>query len=227
MIVETSHNVSHNILSQALEQLPSINSKLALNYPTGSFFYDPWVIKDEFKNTVWEEILNSLPYNKGEARLIDLDIKTCYMMHSDIDDRWHLSFKNDPSYLIDLKTDQMFKIVPGIWHDMDAGILHSAVNFGETNRTQLVVRKLLEHHTIVNPINVKLGVENITNNYRFLIDTHLSPVFNKWAKGKMLDNFSYDDGKYISFTIDQQIQQQLESVCKISGMDITIKYETV
>jgi len=227
MIVETSHNVPYNMLSQALKQLPNINSKLALNEPTGDFFYDPWAIKNEFKNTVWEEILNTLPYDKGEARLIDLDIKTCYTMHSDIDDRWHLSFKDDPSYLVDLEKNHLFKVTPGKWHDMDAGILHSAVNFGEENRTQLVVRKLLERHTINNPINVTLGVENITNNYRFLIDTHLSPAFNKWAKGKVLSNFVYDDGKYINFTIDQKIQHQLETVCTNTGMDIKIKYETI
>jgi len=227
MIVKTSYNVPYDMLSQALSQLPDINSKLALNYPTGDFFYDPWVIKGEFKNTIWEEILNTLPYDKGEARLIDLDIKTCYTMHSDIDDRWHLSFKDDPSYLVDLESNCMFKVTPGIWHDMDAGILHSAVNFGEESRKQLVVRKPLERHTIANPINVILGVENITNNYRYLIDTHLSPVFNKWAKDKVLSNFVYDDGKYINFTIDQQIQTQLETVCANTGMDIKIKYEII
>jgi hypothetical protein len=68
MLSKTQFNISPKVFNAAKEAVPAIDSKLTLNQPTGDFFYDPWQIKPEFKNTVWEEVLDSLPLDKGEAR---------------------------------------------------------------------------------------------------------------------------------------------------------------
>ena len=110
MIEPSDSIVSENILKQAFASMPSDISKLTINTPTGNFFYDPWVIRSEFKNTVWEEILNSIPDDQiGEARIINLNIKSCYTKHADIDDRWHLAFEEGDSFLIDLESNTMYQ----------------------------------------------------------------------------------------------------------------------
>ena len=92
MIVNTNCTVSISLIKAAIDSFDTNDFKTSLNEPTGSFFYDPWVIKPQFKNTPWEQLLNSLNQTViGEARIIKLDIEKCYTAHADIDDRWYLA----------------------------------------------------------------------------------------------------------------------------------------
>jgi len=170
MIFPTEHIVSKELLDSAYRSLPNVETKFSLNEPTGDFFYDRWKIKEQFKDTVWEEILDSLSVGDiGEARLINLDIERCYTMHADIDDRWHLSFNHNNSYLIDLATKKMHQPIPGIWYSMDAGQLHSAVNFGDSTRYQLVVRKLLTKYNLREPVKIIIQLDSPPSNYRYVL----------------------------------------------------------
>ena len=54
-----------------------------LTQQTGDFFYDPWELKQEYKDTVWEEIWCSLPGDTGQARIIVLESPSCYTQHAD------------------------------------------------------------------------------------------------------------------------------------------------
>ena len=82
-----------------------------ISNPTGKFFYDPWQLKSEYLGTPWETILNSLPGDKGQARVIILESPSCYTAHSDIDDRYHLNLFGDEAYLIDLEEQKMYKTI--------------------------------------------------------------------------------------------------------------------
>ena len=225
MIYPTKHIVARDLLVAASNALPDIEFKFALNNPTGNFFYDPWIIKDEFKNTVWHEIFNSLPFeNKGEARLIKLDIERCYTMHADIDDRWHLSFDYNNSYLIDLATKKMHQPEPGIWYTMDAGLLHSAVHFGDKARYQLVVRQLLPKCKLIDPIDVKLQLHDAPGNYRYILDSYISPKLNAMCKDKKVSKFNPINDKHINLTIERSSLAELNIAIAATNINIEVSY---
>ncbi len=215
MLVKTNHSVPLHLLKTAREEFNFSEFRTSINKPTGNFFYDPWEIKDEFKNTIWEQLLDTLPYTVGEARVINLKMGTCYQSHSDIDDRYHLNIQGDISYLVNLDTDTMHRVNnDGFWYDLDAGFRHSAVNFGVEYRLQLVVRKLLLKNVVSNPINIiiKSPLSNVDRT-RFLFDNHLSGVLNKYNKNNVINNFSPAvDGLSVSMTIDSDYISELESL---------------
>lgn len=168
-------------------------SKTTLNKPTGNFFYDPWEIKKEFKNTIYEEVLQSLNISVGEARIITLKPGTCYHSHSDIDDRFHLSIQGQYSYLINLDNQQMYSTQPdAVWYSMDAGFRHVATNFGSIDRIQMVVRMLLDRNNLSDPIRINLFAENSLEKPRFVFDDTISPWLNRASKKGIIANFQTD-----------------------------------
>lgn len=202
MLQSLPYFVNPELIQSAKELLPNADFKTSLNQPTGRFFYDPWEIKPEYKDTVWEEILNTLPYNYGEARLIRLQPQQCYTSHSDIDDRFHLNITGKKSYLVDLDNDNMYETkLDFTWHEMNAGKRHSAVNFGNRDRCQLVVRKLLfdmeckDCKTVV----ITTNIENL-DTARYEFDNLFSPVLNKLNKLRAISEFEYSREK-VSFKI--------------------------
>lgn len=197
MLSKTDHTVPLSLIEEALENLPSVDGKFCINEPIGNFFYDPWRIKDEFVGTVWETIYNSLPYNKGEARIIKLEGGECYISHADIDDRWHLNLSGIKCYLTDLDRLKMHALEQdGIWYSMDAGNRHTASNFGNRIRYQLVVRQLLIRHNFKNTltITVKAKPEVNSEDARFIFDDVISPWLNAANKLATITNFSFNNG---------------------------------
>ena len=225
MIFPTEHSVSKELLDSAYRLLPNVETKFSLNEPTGDFFYDRWKIKEQFKDTVWEKILNSLSVGAiGEARLINLDIERCYTMHADIDDRWHLSFNYNNSYLIDLETKKMHQPIPGTWYAMDAGQLHSAVNFGDSTRCQLVVRKLLTKYNLNEPVKIIIQLNSPPPNYRYVLDRHLSPKLNMLCKNKKLSDFKSNTDRHIEFIIEKTSIPELDAAINLTDVGIKITY---
>lgn len=183
-----------------------------LNEPTGSFFYDSWKLKEKYKGTVWQQVLESLPRNFGEAKIRRLDAGQAYICHADIDDRYHLNISGEHSYLIDLDRDIMHPTVAdGIWYSMDAGWKHSAANFGNRVRFQLVVRQLLKHHTLTEPTSVTIvpAIDDY-NEARYIFDSVISPWLNLANKNNWIDNFSYDN--VIKFDIEGRYLSELKSI---------------
>jgi len=116
MLHTLPYTVNPALLDEAQGSIPSVESKLTINQPTGNFFYDPWEVKEEFKGTVWETLLNTLPLDIGEARIIALAHGTTYMSHTDIDDRYHLSITGQYSFLINIDDEKMYPtIADGQW----------------------------------------------------------------------------------------------------------------
>ena len=208
MIKKTLFTVPLELIEEASKSIPQIDSKLTINKPSGRFFYDPWEIKEEFKNTVWEKLINTLPTPLGEARIIELKHGTCYMSHCDIDDRYHQNIEGQYSFLIDVDSQEMFPTVAdGIWYTIDTGVRHVAANFGSISRFQLVIRKLLNTPVLNNP--VKVEIRPICNNPRFEFDDVVSPWLHKMNKLFLLDDFTIlDDG--VSFKVERDSLKDLD-----------------
>lgn len=213
MLTKLDYTVSFELLQDAAQSVPLIDSKSTINQPTGRFFYDPWVIKPEYKNTIWENVLNSLPINIGEARLITLLPGQCYQSHSDIDDRYHLNITGSDSFLVDLDNKVLDEIVQdGHWYAMDASPRHSAANFGQIPRVQLVVRKLLEENELINPVDIKLSATRLDNNdARFFFDQTVSVWLNRANKEKLISNFKYSTDQ-VSLSIERSAIDDLKAI---------------
>ena len=213
MLTPTNYTVESILFQEACRSLPNEVMKTTINKPTGNFFYDPWILKDEYKGTVWETLYNSLPVVKGEARIIILDPRQCYQVHADIDDRYHLNILGDNSYLIDLVRDIMHPLAQdGTWYDMDASFLHTATNFGRRARVQLVVRKLLKKNKLSNPVEVSIvtSLEN-TDHARHLFDNTMSPWLNEANKAGFINNFKQGNVS-ITFDIEKDKLASLKNI---------------
>ena len=214
MLTKLQYTVSAELIQEAISNIPSEEFRYSLNEPLGDFFYDNWKLKDEFVGTVWEKLYNSLPEIKGEARLIQMSAGQCYASHADIDDRYHLNLSGNNCYLIDLDNKEFHQIsADGYWYSMDAGRKHSAANFGNRIRYQLVIRKLLKDGNIVNPIDVQIRIRSgiDKDDARFLFDDKVSTWLNKINKQYQMSDFKFQDGT-VSFKLDQSLKQELENI---------------
>lgn len=212
MITATDYAISSDILQEAIKSIPHIDFKLPLNETTEDFFYTPWQIKKEYKGTVWDKVLQGLPELQGEARLIKLDPGTCYYAHADIDDRWHLSLQAEHAFLIDIKQQQMYELnVDGKWYNFDATDIHSAANFGNIPRVQLVVRKLLEKNNISDPVNVEIVLKEYRHDFRYVFDHTVSPWLNSANKKGWLTDFKRTDNT-VKFAVTEQQLNSLYSI---------------
>lgn len=213
MLAKTEYTVNLDLLEKAVNSIETSNFRTTINKPTGNFFYDPWVVADEFKGTVWEEILSSIKEPVGEARFIILEPRQSYHVHADIDDRFHLNLKGEHCYLSDLNIGKMHKLsTDGIWYDMDAGRLHTASNFGRFDRVQLVVRKNLIRSTLQNLVHVKV-LSNIPtlDDSRFMFDNKVSPWLNTVNKSGRMNNFNPSQTA-VEFDVDEKLIPELKFV---------------
>lgn len=221
MITATDYAISSDILQEAIKSIPHIDFKLPLNETTEDFFYTPWQIKKEYKGTIWDKVLQELPELQGEARLIKLDPGTCYYAHADIDDRWHLSLQAEQAFLIDIKQQQMYELnVDGKWYNFDATNIHSAANFGNIPRVQLVVRKLLEKNNISDPVNVEIVLKEYRHDFRYVFDHTVSPWLNKANKKGWLTNFEQTE-KSVNFKLDKTKIEEISALLP-TGFELII-----
>lgn len=220
MISKTQYTVDKSLITRAVKDLPNVDFKLTLNVPTGNFFYDNWIMKDEFKGSIWEELLSAIDEPLGEARIIKLAPGTCYFGHADIDDRWHLSLDDSHSYLVDIDNKQLHKTEPdGTWYTMDTSLIHSAVNFGNGDRYQLVVRQLLKHTDLADSVSVKIKLIKPTARSRYIFDQYFSTWLNKAVKQSKIDNFELVGETGVGFAVDRKYLDELhELALKTDGM---------
>ena len=209
MLFQTTQTVDLSIVKEAVDIASKEEFKITINQPTGDFFYDPWVIKPELKNTVWEKILNSLPIEHGEARIIILKPGTSYSCHADADDRWHLNLQSDRGYLIDLDDLKMYPLLSdGIWYHMDAGKLHTAANFGSIDRIQIVIRQLLRRNQLINSVPVKITIKSNAVDFRYQFDNTISPWLNRANKQGTINNFKFVDNE-VTFNVENNLVTEL------------------
>jgi hypothetical protein len=206
MLTRTEYKivVPLNKIEEALYQLPRDDFRFTLNRPSGNFLYDPWIIKDEYSNTVWDTLLSTLPANIGEARVIILDGGQCYQSHGDIDNRYHLNLTGSMSYAVNLETNTIFEMLnDGYWYDFDAGLRHSAANFGRDFRAQLVVRKLLIKNTLNNPAKLRIISSLPLDDTRFVGENTVTPWLNRADKQGIITDLTIADTGIIEFLIEK------------------------
>ena len=205
------HMLVKTLYTASIDDMPLLEKgKHDLTVPSGDFFYDPWVLLEEYKNTVWESIWNSLPIDTGQARIIVMESPSCYTQHADIDDRYHLNLSGDQDYLIDLDNQQMHKLVKdGVWYEMDAGRLHTAISVGEHTRMQLVVRKLLTRNGLNDSVSVKITAGG--SNPRYSFDNTMSVWLNRASKNKTISNFKQSEAS-VYFDVERSSLEELKSI---------------
>jgi hypothetical protein len=211
MLKETGLSIKDDLIQYAKNELKEFQGKTVLNRPTGDFFYDSWTIKDDFKNTVWESILDTLTFSYGEARLIVLRPGESYMAHADIDDRYHLNIVGNNSFLIDIESQKMYPtLADGKWYEMEAGKIHVASNFGEISRVQLVIRKLLNRGQFKSSIRVVIRPSNKFQDYRYKFDNQISPWLNRMNNTNNMDNFEFIDDT-VKFDLNSELVSELKN----------------
>lgn len=212
MLRQTNYTVPLDILQEAIEQSTTNEFKFGLNQPTGDFFYDPWEIKPELKGSVWEKLLDTLPVVKGEARIITLKPGTSYYSHADADDRWHLTLKSEHAFLCDIDNCKMFELkADGIWYTMNAGPKHTAANFGNKDRIQLVIRKLFDRNHLLNPVKIKIILKEPTVDFRYQFDNEVSTWLNFAQKSGLISDFSFVNDE-VEFNIEQFALADLKKI---------------
>jgi len=223
MIEPTKYTVSPELVEQALIDYPITDEVVVLNEHDGDFFYGNWTIKSEYKDTPWEQILNSLDCTIGEARIITLKPGESYQAHSDIDDRWHLSLTGDYSFLIDLENQTMFKCERDYrWYIMDTSKVHTACNFGSVPRLELVVReRLRKPETFNDCVQVIITPLNMDEDIRYKFDNVFSPWLNKVNFRYMMSDFDPNLG-IVKFKMERELIDELNSLIT---SDFKIDYE--
>jgi hypothetical protein len=222
MIQKLENNLSLELIKSIdLNHLNYLH-RSPLNYPTGRFFHDPWVIKSEFKGTVWDTILSSAPVDIGEARVMRLKAGETYLAHADLDDRYHLSIHGYLDYLIDLENKEIVEVPEdGHFYYMDAGRIHSAINWGSEPRYHLVIRKLLPNVDVEQPISISLNPRNPGEDFRFKFDNLISNQLNRMIKDRLITNVSIKDSN-ISFTVESCNVSLIKSMISQPSLDIDI-----
>lgn len=193
-----------------------------LNSPLGHWLYDSYEIKEKWKGTAFEELLESIPYPIGEARLMKLVPGDAYCSHADVDDRLHLNIvSNDQSYLIDLDTKTMHQLkTDGKLYLMDGGKLHTAVNFGSTDRIQLVIRVPLKRYTTEEFVTHTIEFKNPVFNIRYILDNTVSGFINHGVKNGDIGYFNPINEFAIELHIRKSTLNVLIEKIKRGGMHV-------
>jgi hypothetical protein len=221
MITQTAYFVNNNIKEQIKFVDIDVAFKLPLNEPTGDFFYDAWTIKEEYKGTVWDKLISTLPSNIGEARLIKLEPGQAYRSHADIDDRYHFNIQGERSFVLYTDANLIYpQVKSDYWFDMNAGKLHSAVNTGRIDRIQLVVRKLLNKNVLIAPAHITMTLKKFNPDYRYVFDEFYSPWLNAANKNGIVNSFVYNDN-YVSFNIEKSYLEEFKKI-ETSYFNLTV-----
>jgi len=211
---------------EILDILPQLEEgKNELSRPTGKFFYDPWELLPQYKDTALEVLYNKLP-EAGQARVMLMKEGTCYSEHADIDDRYHLTLEAESSYLIDMDNDFMnATTVNNTIHLMDGGTIHTAANFGHFPRSELVVRKLLKHNLLRNPARLNLAVNYDIFDLRYRFDIVFSPWLNRANKKGIIDNFEPISETEINLDIEKEFIDEFKGLIEFSEIPMEMKID--
>lgn len=201
------------LIERALKECPVTGEGTVLNEPTGNFFYDKWQIKDLYKDTAWQQVLDTLPYAIGQARIIKLAPGESYMAHADIDNRWHLNLTGEQAYLIDLDNKVMHECVrDNQWAYMDASRIHAATNYGSIPRLQLVVRELLQCSSEpVDLVSIRMEAAYEQHDFRYKFDKIFSPFLNRTNQKYKLADFAHTTFS-LTFKLERDLLEEFKKL---------------
>jgi len=100
----------------------------------------------------------------------------------------------------------------GIWYEMNAGKLHSAVNLSGMERIQLVVRKLLNRNNLIDPQHIKvIALKSLDENNRYIFDQITSKWLNQANKEGKINNFKYINENEVTLNIEKDSLQEFKN----------------
>ena len=201
------------LIEEALKEHSVTGEDTVLNEPTGDFFYDRWEIKDLYKGTRWQQVLDTMPMSIGQARIIKLEPGDSYMAHADIDNRWHLNLTGEQAYLIDLDNKVMHECVrDNRWAYMDASRIHAATNYGSIPRLQLVVREPLRRsRQPINLVNIVMEPAYEQHDFRYKFDKIFSPFLNRANQKYKLADFAHTTFS-LSFKLEHELLEEFKQL---------------
>ena len=201
------------LIEQALKEHPVTGEDTVLNEPTGDFFYDRWEIKDLYKDTVWQQVLDTMPMSIGQARIIKLEPGESYMAHADIDNRYHLNLSGEQAYLIDLDEKVMYECVrDNRWAHMDASRIHAATNYGSIPRLQLVVREPLRNsRQLTDLVSISIEPAYKQHDFRYKFDKIFSPFLNRDNQKYKLADFAHTEFS-LTFKLERELLEKFKQL---------------
>lgn len=202
MLTKLPQKFSIGPIVDQVTDLGLFGKRLDLNSPSGEFFNDPWVVKEEFKGTPLGNLLESLG-SIGQARLLCLESAESYTAHCDPDDRIHLAIVTNPySFLVDIDDNRLYHLpVDGqLWH-MDTGKTHVAANWGPRTRIHLNVRVLLPKYSSERK-GLRIKVLEGDYDWKQLAYMPLMGAVNKYVKNGYITGFKGISEKEILINID-------------------------
>lgn len=216
-------------VQKMVDYLPLIDwnddGRANINTPTGHWLYDPYKLAVRFQGTPFAKFLEMLPFEYSEARLMKLAPGTCYRAHADIDDRLHINLTgNEHCHLIDLDSKKMHPVkTDGYVYRMDGSKIHTAVNFGSTDRIQLVLRIPLKQYDLENGIYCNIKFVNPPHDLRYQLDQHISPLLNKFVKSGDLGYFNKEsDTRFLMYISNDALNRIIDSL-EYARIDFNIK----
>lgn len=201
------------LIEQALKEHPITDETTVLNEPTGNFFYDRWEIKESYRGTIWQQVLDTMPMSIGQARIIKLAPGESYMAHADIDNRWHLNLTGEQAYLIDLDEKVMYECNrDNRWAYMNASQIHVAANYGSIPRLQLVVREPLRNsRQPIDLVGISIEAAYEQHDFRYKFDKLFSPFLNRANQKYRLADFTHTILSS-SFKLERELLEEFEKL---------------
>lgn len=208
-----------------VEQVLSLGvfQRLELNRAGGEFFNDPWITKDEYKDTPLGQVLSKIG-QVGQARLLCLESGASYTAHCDPDDRIHLSIiTNQYSFLVDVEDKRLYHLPADgkLWY-MDTGKVHVAANWGPRTRIHLNVRILLPKYDS-NRSGLHIKVIDGDYDWKQLAYTPIMKLINSNIKNNFITGFKGINEKEVLINttspqiFDQAFKQIIEQGIKIES----------
>jgi hypothetical protein len=89
-------------------------------------------------------------------------------------------------------------------------------------RSQLVVRQLLTHNTLKDPIKIKVTIDmkDIDTDARYKFDHKLSPWLNRANKRGLIDNFNFNGTNEVEFNAERELFDKVRELLPDSYFSI-------
>lgn len=220
MIIKTDKYFDIKPIINQVQDLYMTTRSLILNETNGNILSGRYTVKPEFMGTPLGNLLDSLG-DIGEARLLRLDSQETYTAHTDPDDRYHLNIiSNEHSYLIDLETKQMYSLpVDGYLYYMDTSIVHTAVNFGSTERIHLNIRVRMPQCN-----STAYHIEFIGGDFdwKYKLYYDLMKLFNNGVKDKSITGLDKINDREIRINCTNTVLEEIKNISRSCGLTYEI-----
>ena len=118
MLTPTNYKIDPSVFQEACNQLPRGQMKTTINQPTGDFFYDSWILKDEYKNedfvvlAISKDKQTQLNNNEFYNGLNNINYELCNVKHLTLDKEQKIGF------ILLLPLKQIYDLFLDVYNDV-------------------------------------------------------------------------------------------------------------